>query len=197
MNGSFDHAFRITLRTLALCVWLAASAVYSPSNAQSNAINTTASRQAIEEASRADCEGVSVVVRRCVAQPDANRADKSDDSLTRSRARTKAAFDRRDRRARQDALEGNAATNDRASDARAQRLAPVTVTGNAAEPPPSIEQILQRALNPQAISPNGTVTSYAPDGARVECIARCVGPMCCLTLRNRPDPARESNSIGR
>ena len=197
MSGRFDNADSAcasALRGLALCALLAVSAAH----AQSGPVNFTPSRQAIEEATQDSCDGVSVVVRRCVAQPDRSKSDKSDDPLTRSRARAKAAFDRSDRRARQDALEGNNdATAGPASVGKAQRLAPVIVTGNAAELPPSIEEILQRALNPQVVSPNGTVTTYAPDGTRIECIARCVGPMCCLTLRNRPDPARESNSIGR
>ncbi len=168
-------------------------------HAQSATLNTTPSRQAIDEAARANCEGVSVVVRQCVAQPDASKSDKNDDRLTRSRARAKAAFDRRDRRTRQDAQGGNDdAVNGAAEAGRAQRLAPVVVTGSATELPLTIEEILQRALNPQqVVSPNGTVTTYGADGTRTECIARCIGPMCCATVRARPDPARESNSIGR
>ena len=183
------------LRGIALCVVCAANAAH----AQSEPLNTTASRQAIDEAARASCEGVSVVVRQCVAQPETSKSDKTDDALTRSRARAKAAFDRRDRRTRQDAQGGKDAAGDRASSAgSAQRLAPVVVTGIANELPLTIEEILQRALNPQqVVSPNGTVTTYGADGTRTECIARCIGPMCCATVRARPDPARESNSIGR
>ena len=196
MSGAGEGAR--TLRVLMWCVLCTLGAAH----AQSRPVDTTASRQALEDASRDRCDGVSVVVRRCVAQPDTRHSDKADDSLTRSRARAKAAFDRRDRRTRQDALDGIEETSGNAaggtaSRGGAQRLAPVVVTGNAAEPGASVEEILQRALNPQVVSQSGTVTTYGPDGARNECIARCVGPMCCLTLRNRPDPARESSSIGR
>ena len=194
MSSASDRARSRAWRGLVFYALFNSSAVL----AQSNPVDTTPSRRAIAEALQEGCDGVSVVVRRCAEKAATSKLDKSDDALTRSRARAKAAFDRRDRRARQDALgaiddeNGYPATN-----GSALRLAPVVVTGNAAEAPPSIEEVLQRALNPQVVSPNGTVTTYGPDGTRTECIARCVGPMCCLTLRNRPDPARESNSIGR
>jgi hypothetical protein len=173
-----------------LAAWLAVG------TAQTQPVNTAPSRQTLEEVSRDSCEGVSVVVQRCVPQPAANQGQ-GDDALARSRAQTKAAFDRRDRRARQDALADKKDASATASSDDAQRLAPVIVTGKADETPPTIEEVLQRALNPQVVSPNGTVTTYGADGTRTECVAHCVGPMCCLTLRNRPDPARESNSIGR
>ena len=198
MSGAFNGARKSVHGNvqsgLVFCGLLLSSAAL----AQSDPVQTTPSRREIAEALREGCDRVSVVVRRCAEQPVTSNPDKTDDPLTRSRARAKAAFDRRDRGARQDALEGNTdATGDAVSGGNAQRLAPVIVTGSAAELPPSVEEILQRALNPQVISPNGTVTTYGLDGTRTECIARCVGPMCCLTLRNRSDPARESNSIGR
>ncbi len=213
MSGRCDDAWTRTLRALAVCALsfalvfvtlLVSLFVVSAAHAQSDPVNTTASRRTIEEATRESCEGVSVVVRRCVAQPETGNSDRADDPLTRSRARAKAAFDRRDRRARQAALGSNddAANDDDSTGGtgaggKAQRLAPVIVTGEAPEQPLTIEEIFQRALNPQVVSPSGTVTTYGADGTRVECIARCVGPMCCLTLRARPDPAHESNSIGR
>ncbi len=197
MSGAGEGARRNALRVLTLCMLCTVSAAH----AQLRPLDTTASRQALEDASRDRCDGVSVVVRRCVAQPDTRNSDKAD-ALTRSRARAKAAFDRRDRRTRQDSLDGideasGNAAGGTGSGGTPQRLAPVVVTGNAAEPGASVEEILQRALNPQVVSQSGTVTTYGPDGVRKECIARCVGPMCCLTLRNRPDPARDSSSIGR
>lgn len=192
MNRACDRVSR------GIALFVLSCAAHS-AHAQADPLNTTPSRQAIDEAARARCEGVSVVVRQCLAQPEPGNADKSDDPLTRSRARAKAAFDRRDRRTQQDAQGGNDdAVNDAASAGKAQRLAPVVVTGSATELPLTIEEILQRALNPQqVVSPNGTVTTYGVDGTRTECIARCIGPMCCATVRARPDPARESNSIGR
>ncbi len=207
MRGTCDRArdcMSRALRGAALCASLSVLSfgsvfAVSAAHAQSDPVDTTASRQAIEEAARQSCDGVSVVVRRCVAQPESGKPDQADDPLTRSRARAKAAFDRRDRRARENALEAgdDGATSAAAASGKAQRLAPVIVTGDAPERALSIEEIFQRALNPQVVSPSGTVTTYGADGTRVECIARCVGPMCCLTLRARPDPAHESNSIGR
>ena len=191
MSGTCNRV----LRRVAFFIWICAA---HAAHAQSGPLNTTPSRLAIDEATRAGCEGVSVVARQCLAQPEPGRSDKTDDPLTRSRARAKAAFDRRDRRTRQDAQGGSDDAVDGASAGKAQRLAPVVVTGSATELPLTIEEILQRALNPQqVVSPNGTVTTYGADGTRTECIARCIGPMCCATVRARPDPARQSNSIGR
>ena len=80
-----------------------------------------------------------------------------------------------------------------------QRLETVNVTGDA-DTAPSVEGVLQRALNPPpdgVPGPNGTVSHYGLDGARTDCIAKCVGPMCCVTVRSLPNPARDSNGIGR
>lgn len=162
-------------------------------------VNTTPSRGTLDEAARSGCDGVSVVVQRCADDPrDAKPAPKAADPLTRSRAATKAAFDRRDRRSQAEAASG-AKPADGGSPGDPQRLQSVTVTGTSTETP-TLEEILQRALNPTQSAvpgPNGTVSRYAPDGTRYDCIAKCVGPACCATVRALPNPARESNSIGR
>ena len=160
-------------------------------------VTAQATKQAVEEASRSGCDGVSVVVQRCAPPVDAPTKKAPDDALTRSRTATKAAFDRRDRNARDAALQGaNVPASTPVGDA--QRLGTVTVTGKAADPQPTLEEVLQRALNPGSlVSPDGTVSHYAPDGVRYDCIAKCVGPMCCATVRTLPNPARDSNSIGR
>ena len=157
-------------------------------------VNTTPSRQILEDAARSGCDGASVVVRRCV-DPTVDPAKTVDDPLAKSRAAAKAAFDRRDRQARDAALRGDPP----AASGGAERLETVTVTGRASESAPSVEDVLQRALNPPAavVSPAGTVTQYGIDGARTECIAKCYGPMCCTTVRALPNPARDSNAIGR
>ena len=46
------------------------------------------------------------------------------------------------------------------------------------------------------VSPNGTVSKYAPNGTRYDCIEKCVGPACCVEVRALPNPARDVNSIG-
>ena len=180
----------------ALCL-LVVSAVIGPAGAQTTG-DAAATRRAVGEAAQTGCDGVSVVVQRCSAPVD-DGPNKADDALTRSRAAAKAAFDRRDRRARDDAMKGEPPPSD-APVGNAQRLGTVTVTGKGDEPAPSVEDVLQRALNPGADGvpgPNGTVSRYAPDGTRYDCIAKCVGPMCCATVRSLPNPARDSNSIGR
>ncbi len=163
-------------------------------------INTAPSRQTLEEASRDSCEGVSQVVQRCSNRsPDTDK--KSTDPLTRSRAATKAAFDRRDKRSSDAALQtpstnGSAPAKD-APIGAGQRLDTVNVTGTA-DAPASIEEVLQRALNPAAggvPGPNGTTSTYAPDGVRYDCISKCVGPACCATVRTLPNPARDANGI--
>lgn len=164
------------------------------------AVNTTPSRETLDEASRASCDGVSVVVQRCAAQPDDATKKAPPDALTKSRANAKAAFDRRDSRARAAALKGETpAPTTAAGDA--QRLGGVSVTGKADDPSLSIEQVLQRALNPNSegtLSPDGkTISRYGLNGSRYDCIAKCVGPACCTEIRAMPNPARESNSIGR
>ena len=163
-------------------------------------VNTTPSRQVLEDASRDTCDGVSVIVQRCAAQPDAASASKpADDALTRSRAAAKAAFDRRDRRARAAALEEKPAVDgDAAPVVGAQRLGGVTVTGATDDAAASVEDVFQRALNPAkggVPGPNGTTSTYAPDGMRYDCITKCVGPACCATVRTLPNPARDSNGI--
>lgn len=167
-------------------------------------INTEPSRQTLEEASRDSCDGVSEVVKRCANRSrDANRP--ATDALSRSRAATKAAFDRRDRRSRDAALQSTQAdvsappvgsTND-APLGVGRRLDAVTVTGTV-DAAPSIEEVLQRALNPAAggvPGPNGTTSTYAPDGMRYDCISKCVGPACCATVRSLPNPSRDANGI--
>ncbi|MEO8936432.1 MAG: hypothetical protein ABI277_17125 [Burkholderiaceae bacterium] len=163
-------------------------------------VDTTPSRQTVQDAAQQSCDGVSVVVQRCAAKADDTTPQKAgDDALAKSRAATKAAFDRRDKRARDAALDGSVVpANTPVGDA--QRLGGVTVTGQASDNPLSVEDILQRALNPgtgEVPGPNGTVSRFGPDGTRYDCIAKCVGPACCATIRSLPNPARESNSIGR
>jgi hypothetical protein len=160
---------------------------------------TTPSRQTLDESAKDQCEGVSVIVQRCLKGPDDAAAKKPDDALTRSRAVTKAAFDRRDQRARDSALKGEEpAANTPVGDA--QQLGGVTVTGNATKAPLSPEEILRRALNPDAdgvLSADGkTITHYGPDGSRIECIVKCFGPMCCpSTYTPVPNPARASSNL--
>ena len=162
-------------------------------------VTTMPSRQVLDEASQGTCDGVSVIVQRCASKPaDAAAPDSkaAPDPLVRSRAATKAAFDRRDSRARDAALKGGAVpSNTPVGDA--QRLGGVTVTGRQADPPPSVEEVLQRALAPTPTSPDGTVSHYGADGVRYDCIAKCIGPACCATVRSMPNPARDSISIGR
>lgn len=181
-------------RSLALVLLVVVGAT-----AAQTGVNTTPSRATLDEASRASCDGVSVVVQRCVAQPD-DAATKAPDALTKSRANAKAAFDRRDSRARAAALKGETPAPTTA-EGDAQRLGGVSVTGKADDPALSIEQVLQRALNPNSdgtLSPDGkTISRYGLNGSRYDCIAKCVGPACCTEVRALPNPARESNSIGR
>ena len=158
----------------------------------------TVPQKVIEDAAKEGCDPNSVVVKNCLPPATNVAPKKSDDALTKSRERTKAAFDRRDRRGQEDAAEGKEPVRtDSASDA--QRLAPVTVTGTAsAAPAPTPEAVIQRALNPdEVVLSNGNSVKYGPNGERTECQAGCVGPMCCKTVRALPDPARQSNSIGR
>ena len=162
-------------------------------------VDTQPSRKVLEEAAAESCTGVSVVVSRCapsVVDADAKKAGAAKDPLSRSSAKAKAALARREQQAAQDALDGKKPDPD--SSSPAARLDPIIVTGSGAELPPTVEEIIQRALNPgQEVTSGGTTVRYAPDGARIECIARCTGPLCCKTIKSRPDPARESNSIGR
>lgn len=159
-------------------------------------VNTAPSRQTLEEAARDGCDGVSVVVARCAGKTDDVPAGQGNDPLTRSRAAAKAAFDRRERAARGAALDGSRAT----TSGDAERLGPVTVTGRTTEDQ-GVEQVLQRALNPNTegtLSPDGKTISHSGlNGSRFDCVAKCVGPMCCVEVRAMPNPARESNSIGR
>jgi len=163
------------------------------------AVDTTPSKKTIEDAAAEGCDGVSSVMRRCADQAAAaakRDADaKSDDALTRSRAATKAAFDRRDQRARDDALKGEPPpVSTPVGDA--QKLGGVEVTGKS-DNPQSVEEVIQKALNPASASNgNGTTSRYAPNGSRYDCIEKCVGPACCVEVRSMPDPARNSNSIG-
>ena len=147
-------------------------------------------RDEVRESRAPRCENASVIVRRCIAsQPD---QAKSGDRFEQSRQRAKAAFDRRDRAAR--GARGD--DSDASSSGSAQRLAPVVVTGERPEAPLSIEETLQRALQPTL--PTGpTNTIWRNDGGRTECVARCVGPACCVTFSPQPNSARDVFSIGR
>lgn len=197
--------------TIAIACALVASFAFAQSKPAP--LKLEPSREVIERSANEGCSDSSVVVQRCppkspatsnaVRGSNAPSAPASRDELARSRDRTKAAFDRRDRRARQDALENKpppvtGASAD-SSGPGAQELQRVTVTGSStAEPPPTVEEVLQKALSPeQTVLPNGNSMTYGPNGDRTECQANCVGPMCCKVMRARPDPARESNSIGR
>ena len=188
---------RLSIVVLAMAI-VGASALCTGAVAQSN-VNTTPSRQALEEASQDNCDGVSVIVQRCAAKPTdgaATTSKSTTDPLTRSRATAKSAFDRRDSRARAAAMKGGAVPANTPVGG-AERLGGVTVTGRSLEAPPSVEEVLQRALAPTPPSPDGTVSHYGVDGVRYDCIAKCVGPACCATVRSMPNPARDSISIGR
>ena len=145
----------------------------------------------VRESRAPHCENASVVVLRCLAtQPD---QAKPADRFERSRQRAKAAFDRRDRAAR----EGARNVRDTGlSSGGAERLAPVVVTGERPEAPLSIEETLQRALQP-TLPASATTTIWRNDGGRTECITRCVGPACCVTVSPQPNSARDVFSIGR
>lgn len=146
----------------------------------------------VRESRAPRCENASVVVRRCIATRPAEA--KPGDRFERSRQRARAAFERRDRAALDHALKGDAI--DSSSNGLAQKLAPVVVTGERPEAPLSIEETLQRALQPPpANSP--TTTIWRNDGGRTECVARCVGPACCVTVSPQPNAARDVFSIGR
>lgn len=146
----------------------------------------------VRESRAPRCENASVVVRRCIATQPAEA--KLGDRFERSRQRARAAFKRRDRAALDQALKGG--DTESASNEGAQRLAPVVVTGERPEAPLTIEETLQRALQPPpANSP--TTTIWSNDGGRTECIARCVGPACCVTVSPQPNAARDVFSIGR
>lgn len=155
-------------------------------------------QKVIEDAAKEGCDPNSVVVTNCPPPAVDVAPKKANDELTKSNERAKAAFDRRDRAGRKNAADGKPPEKTDAN-SDAQRLAPVTVTGNAANaPPPTPEAVIQKALNPdQGTLANGNSVTYGPDGQRTECQAGCVGPMCCKTERARPDPAKLSNSIGR
>jgi hypothetical protein len=164
---------------------------------QAQSVVTTPSKKTLEDASNDNCEAVSSVVQRCARNPVAVPPEKKgDDELERSRAAAKAAFDRRDRQGQADALKGTP-TSGNTPVGDAQRLGGVTVTGTNGEPAKSVEGTLQKALEQPTVSPNGTVSKYAPNGSRYDCIEKCIGPACCVEVRQLPNPARDSNSIGR
>ncbi len=185
----------------ALAAALAASIALAVRAQAPAAVNTTPSRENLEQAARDGCDNASVVVQRCLPQPNSGAPETRPpaDELTRSRERAQAAFDRRARQQQKDALDRKPGNPRPAVEGPgdAQRLAPVTVTGTATENPPPPEEVLQKALNPQtSVLPNGNSVTYGPDGDRTECQAHCVGPMCCKVIRARPNPARLSNAIG-
>jgi hypothetical protein len=160
-------------------------------------VNTEPSKKTLEDAAAEGCDGVSTVIRRCADQAkDAaarDAAKRSDDALTQSRAKAKEAFDRRDRRASDNALEGKAPVP---SSVGAERLGGVEVTGKA-DGTTGVEDGIQKALTPPAARSNGdgTTTKYAPNGIRYDCIEKCVGPACCVELRSIPDPSRVPGGI--
>jgi hypothetical protein len=162
---------------------------------QAQSVDTMPSKKTLEAATSDNCENVSSVVQRCAQNPVATPTPRSDDELERSRAAAKAAFDRRDRQGQADALKGATPGNTPVGDA--QQLGGVTVTGNGGEPTRSVEATIQKALEQPTVSPNGTVSKYAPNGTRYDCIDKCIGPACCVEVRQLPNPARDTNSIGR
>ncbi len=160
-------------------------------------VDAAPSKETLTEASKDDCEAISSVVQRCAPRVGAPTTPVTDDALAKSRAKTKAGFDRIDQQGRDDALKGLPPTvNTPVGDA--QQLGGVTVTGKSNDDK-SIGDTLQRALGqPTGVSNgNGTVSKYAPNGTRYDCIEKCVGPACCVEVRAIPNPAREVNSIGR
>ena len=184
-----------TWRLLGGAAVVSLAALAGLASAQSR-VNTTPSRETLEEAAQNGCDGVSVVVARCAGNTEAP-VSKTGDPLARSRAAAKAAFDRRAREGRATALDGSKAP----ASGDAQRLGPVTVTGRTADDPTDVEGVLQRALNPNSegtLSADGkTISRYGLNGSRFDCVAKCVGPACCVEVRALPNPARDSNSIGR
>jgi len=184
------------LRTIATCfVTGLVLGLAMARGAGAQGVDPKPSRQTLEDASTDNCASVSVVVQRCDEKPSVPAAKPADDALSQSRAKAKAAFDRRDRDARAAALKNAPAGNADASTGGAQRLGGVTVTGSAIENQPTIEEILQRALAGPTVSPNGTVSKYAPNGTRYDCIEKCVGPACCQEVRSTPNPARDVSSL--
>ena len=187
---------RRSIRTAAMAVVLGSLQVTAV--AQSS-ITTTPSRRTLDEATQGSCDGVSVIVQRCAAKPadaGATAAKPAPDPLGRSRAPPRAGSPPAAGGAPAAALKGDdVPASTPVGDA--QRLGGVTVTGRQAAPPPSVEEVLQRALAPTPQSPDGTVSHYGADGVRYDCIQKCIGPACCATVRSMPNPARDSNSIGR
>jgi hypothetical protein len=181
----------------AAAIAVAIASLVTISQVLAQAVVTTPSKKTLEDASRDDCANVSSIVQRCESTtPDQPPTKKSDDALTKSREATKAAFDRRDQRARDEALKGEPTGNTPVGDA--QQLGTVTVTSKAVDDKPSVEEILQKALSPPPAmsNGNGTTSRYAPNGSRIDCIEKCIGPACCVEVRALPNPARDSNSIG-
>jgi hypothetical protein len=179
----------MTLRSVLLaCLFLATGVVFA------QALDTTPSKKTLDESSQDNCEAVSSVVQRCAQQPTAARPK---DEITKSGEKAKAGFDRENQRGTADALKGRApTTNTPVGDA--EQLGGVTVTGKS-ENKLSVEEVLQRAIGPPVgvSNGNGTVSHYAPNGTRYDCVEKCVGPACCVEIRALPNPAREVSNIGR
>jgi hypothetical protein len=187
---------RVPMRTIAACFAACLLAGLTAAHgADPQVVDPTPSRQTLEDASSDNCAGVSVVVQRCADKPSGPTAKPADDALSRSRAQTKAAFDRRDKASRAAALKNPAPATTDAATGEAQQLGGVTVTGKATGVPPNVEEILQRALAPPTVSPDGTVSRYAPNGMRYDCIEKCIGPACCQEVRSLPNPARDVSSL--
>lgn len=195
-------------RGVAALVVAIAAALAGIAYAQSSGrpVDTKLSREALEQATREGCDpDASVVVQRCLP-PASNpagtpngAAPKANDPLTKSREKAKAGFDRRDRETQKAILDGKKPDPSTDGGSGAQRLGPVTVTGTADKgDPPKVEEVLEKALNPPVtVLPNGNTVTYGPDGSRLECQARCTGPMCCKRMRAIPSPVDAVNSMGR
>jgi hypothetical protein len=185
---------KAALRVVPLILVCALAGLPMSRAADAQTVDPTPSRKTLDDASKDNCASVSLVVQRCPQKPDTSTAKPTDDALTKSRAQTKAAFDRRDQRARDEALKGEApSVNTPVGDA--QRIGGVTVLGTPTENPPQPEEVVQRALTQPAPSANGTVSKYGANGTRYDCIEKCVGPACCVEVRAMPNPAREINSL--
>ena len=186
----------LTRTVLGCLLALATTAAVAQQRAPA-AIDTEPSKKVLEDAAAEGCDGVSTVIRRCADQAkDAaarDAAKRADDSLGQSRVKAKEAFDRRDRQARDDALQGNPPP---ASAVGAQRLGGVEVTGKA-DGTTGVEDTIQKALTPPAAQSNGngTTSRYGPNGVRYDCIEKCVGPACCVEVRAIPDPSHVPGGI--
>jgi hypothetical protein len=184
---------RVLLSGLAAVSFVVVAAATILPVSHSQTVDTTPSRQTIEDASKDNCQSVSAVVQRC-SQVQKDAAAKDD--LSKSLDKAKQGFDRENQRGTADALKGDPpSVNTPVGDA--QQLGGVSVTGKS-ENKLSIEEVLQRALGPAngVSNGNGTVSHFAPNGTRYDCIEKCVGPACCAEVRAIPNPARQIGGPG-